>query len=181
VDRAIAPGLALLAACFSPEPPSGAGCTVEEQCPAPLSCIDGVCQLPGPPPPDAPIQCPSGFTAMPSGSCHAEGGALSTWLGAELDCELRGGHLVIPDSPAEAMEIRNPRWIGVTDRVEEGTYRTVTGAIVSFTFWGAAEPNGGLSNCVHTGLQGRWQDGPCEFPFSFVCEHDGLPAAPDAY
>jgi hypothetical protein len=195
VDRTLAPALALLAACFSPSPPPGAPCAPQERCPSPLTCIDGLCQAPGtagdgpaadglagdgPAGPDGALQCPSGYVKRPSGACHLEVFAPATWVQAEIDCELRGGHLVVPGGLAESSELPNPRWIGVSDRVAEGTFRAVTGAIVSFTNWDLGEP-GSLTDCVHTGLQARWHTGPCEFSFPYVCEHDGLPAVPGSY
>lgn len=183
MDRAVAPGLVLLAACFSPAPPPGAPCEVDERCPSPFACIDGVCREPAGPTTDGgvPVQCPAAFVRMPSGSCHLDIFEPTEWPAAELDCEQRGGHLAVPDGPAEAAELRNPRWIGISDRVSESTYRAVTGAIISFANWETGQPSGSFMNCVHTGSQARWQDGPCEFPFSYVCEYDGLPADPGAY
>ncbi len=201
MDRAAAPALALLAACFSPEPPAGAPCAAEQRCPSPLACIAGTCQMPGTPgdgpagdgpagdgpasdgpttPDGAPLQCPAAFTRTASGACHLDVASPAPWLDAELDCEQRGGHLVVPGSAAEAMELRNPRWIGVTDRITEGTFRAVTGATISFSYWGIGEP-GGLPDCAHTGFQARWHAGPSDFQFPYVCEYDGLPAVPGAY
>ncbi len=181
--RVIAPGLALLAACFSPDPPAGSPCVGDERCPAPQACIGGFCRAPGPTGDAAPpVSCPTGFVRMPSGACHLEVIASAEWPEAELDCEQRGGHLAVPSSATEALELRDPRWIGITDRVSEGAFRAVTGAIVSFTFWGVGEPFGGDPvDCVHTGFGSRWHEGPCTFPFAYVCEYDGLPAVPGAY
>jgi hypothetical protein len=191
VIRVVAPGLALLAACFSPEPPAGAPCAAQQRCPASLACIAGVCQPPGPTGdgpagdgalgPDGALVCPAGFTKMASGACHLDVFDPLTWPEAELGCEQRGAHLVVPGDVAEAMELAAPRWIGVTDRIVEGTFRAVTGEIAAFTFWDIGEPSGVLTSCAHTGFDGRWSAGPCEFPFPYACEYDGRPVARDAF
>jgi hypothetical protein len=186
VDRAVAPGLALLAACFSPEPQPGGPCAAQERCPSPLACIAGICRPPGPPGdgpagPDGALQCPSPFEKTLSGACHLEVLGPAPWPVAELDCEQRGGHLVVPDSVLEATQLGDPRWIGVSDRIVEGAFRAVTGPIVAFSFWDTGEPSGGPTNCAHTGSGSLWHDGPCDFPFPYVCEYDGLPAAPSAF
>lgn len=194
VDRTLAPGLALLAACFSPSPPPGAPCAPQQRCPSPLACIDGICRAPGPTDdgpagdgpagPDGALQCPASYVKRPSGACHLEVFTPATWVQAEIDCELRGGHLVVPDSLAESSELQGvePRWIGISDRVAEGAFRAVTGALVSFTNWDLGEPSGGAAiDCVHAAIQGRWHTAPCGFSFRYVCEHDGLPAVPGSY
>jgi hypothetical protein len=191
VDRALGPALALLAACFSPEPPAGAPCGAQLRCPSPLVCVSRICQHPGstgggpadaPGGPDATLQCPDAFQKMPSGACHLEVAAFPLpWLQAERDCEQRGGHLVVPDSAAEAAEVPEPRWIGISDRTLEDQFRAVTGAIISFTSWDTGEPEGDFADCAHTSGGGRWSTGPCDFPFPYVCEYDGLPASSGAF
>lgn len=195
--RATTPGLALLAACFSPAPEPGAPCATGDRCPAPLACIAGVCTRPaagpdaagsdgGPSdaPNAAPIVCDAPFATTPSGACHLDRTMSATWLAAEQDCEQLGAHLAVPETVAEAMEIRSQRWIGVTDLALEGTYRAVTGAAVSFTYWAIGEPSGGGSfsgDCAFADPQARWHISPCDFPFEYVCERDGRPADPSAY
>lgn len=191
--RATTPGLALLAACFSPAPEPGAPCAAGDRCPAPLACIAGVCTRPGGGPdagsdggssdaPDAaPIVCDAPFARTPSGACHLDRTETATWLAAEQDCEQLGAHLVVPDTAAEAMEIGNQRWIGITDLIADGTFRVVTGAAISFTHWAIGEPGSGFGDCVFADPQARWHTGPCSFPFAYVCERDGRPADPSAY
>lgn len=195
VNRAVAPAFALLAACFSPEPPPGAPCAPDQRCPTPLVCIANACQRPGAQPDgtaggpdgsgsDTPLQCPGGFAKSRSGACLLDVpfDPLS-WPQAEAACEQRGAHLAVPDSTAEATELATPpRWIGVTDRVVAGTYRTVTGAVASFTYWDSGEPRGGTTHCAYVGgIEARWRTSSCDFPFPYTCEYDGRAAAPDAF
>ena len=184
--RAPAPALTLLAACYAPSPPGGAPCSPSARCPEPLACIAGVCRAdespadgsPGDGGPDAALVCPSNFTRTSFGACHLTSNMARTWPEAEADCEQRGGHLVVPDHAAEATSLPTPAWIGISDRVVEGSFRTVTGLPLAFQYWDAGEPSGGIFHCVHTGGFARWQLGPCEFPFPYVCEYDGRPAVP---
>lgn len=200
MHRVVAPALALIAACFSPDPPSGAPCAPDQRCPAPLACIAGTCRLPGAPtdgapadgatapdgsgpaPPDGPLVCPPGFGKASSGACLLDVLDPHSWLEAEQDCELRGGHLAVPVNPIEAKELQTPRWLGISDRVLTGTFRAVTGAVIAFTYWDTNEPSGGGQHCVHTGgPAAQWHTGPCDFPFPYTCEYDGLPVAPGAF
>jgi hypothetical protein len=192
VNRAVAPALALLAACFAPEPPPGAPCASGQQCPASLACISGICQRPGPQPdgpgtssdgPVTPLQCPAGFQRMSSGACLFDSSFESLkWQEAELACEQRGAHLAVPSSLAEAVELQVPRWLGISDRILAGTFRTVTGTVALFTHWDFGEPSGNQLHCVHTGSSdASWHTGPCDFPFPYVCEYDGLAVARDAF
>jgi hypothetical protein len=57
-----------LAACYSPDPPEGAPCQVDEHCPRPQRCLAGACRLSPPggdaafdgkPPADGPADAPS--------------------------------------------------------------------------------------------------------------------------
>lgn len=196
VTRAPAPALALLAACYAPSPPSGAPCSPTQRCPEPLACIAGVCRTgeppadgaptgDGPPPgdagPDAALICPTGFTKTPFGACHFVNNMPVSWLEAELDCEQRGGHLVVPSNLTEATALPIPVWIGISDRAVEGTFRTVTGSLLAFQFWGVGEPINGPPDCVAIGGMARWHVGPCEFSLPYACEYDGLPAVPSAF
>lgn len=185
---------AVLGACYAPEPPAGVACATGQLCPNGLLCIDGLCVTGGatdaaprdaprgdgpPPGPDAPLVCPSGYTRISTGACHQANPTPETWVDAEARCEQLGGHLVVIDSVEEAIAIPEPAWLGLSDRTTEGTYRWVTGAALSFTYWSFGEPSGGaFTNCIHTGGGlSHWSDGPCEFHFPSVCEYDGRPAA----
>ncbi len=193
MNRAVAPAFALLAACFLAR--ASAGCAVRpgpalpdparlhrQHLPAAGRAARTAPRANGPRL-EPPLQCPGGFAKSRSGASLLElPFEPLSWREAEAACEQRGAHLAVPDSTAEATELTTPpRWIGVTDRVVAGTYRTVTGAVAAFTYWdnNAARRHG---DCAYVGgAASRWQTGPCDFPFPYTCEYDGRPAAPSAF
>lgn len=208
--RGAAFACAVLVGCYAPTPPAGIACSPSGACPLPYRCVAGVCAAPGDVPdgaiadaatgdaaadgapldapadagtPDGALVCPPSFTLHASGSCHRGFDTDASWLDAEAQCEALGAHLVVVETMAEASSLPAPIWIGVSDRVTEGTYRAVTGATITFTYFDNGEPSGGSQDCIHTsgGNNKRWKDGPCDFPFPFVCEYDGVPADPSAY
>ena len=65
----------------------------------------------------------------------------------------------------------------------EGTYRAVTGPVITFRNFGPGEPSGStIYNCIHVAdARKAWADGPCDFPFPYVCEYDGRRADATAY
>lgn len=148
-----------------------------------------------PPPPDAQA-CPGNYVAVDGQSSRYR---LVTspddWLAAELDCENDGAatgggtHLLILDDAAELTAV-DPRiaptvWIGMVDRVDEGTLVLVTGPGVVFRPFRSGEPNDGgplgfTEDCVE--LDGNvLNDEGCTANRQYVCECDGVDADPDAY
>ncbi len=100
-------------------------------------------------------------------------------------CKGEGGMLVMEKS----VEIHNyvkthygvgRMWVGVSDRDAEGVYKFVDGTIVTTTFWGPSDPNGGSgANCVATNWMNNmmydWVDESCTGSFPFLCQtsHSG--------
>lgn len=185
----------LLAACFDPNPSPGGACAPGNRCPSPLECISNLCLEPGtvldlpadagvdgslPPPPPPPVMCPAGYTRGASGTCYRMFGNMpESWLEAEARCEADGAHLVIPDSEAEALFVGDKSWIGISDRRTPGTFLTVTGRRPTFTYWAQNQPS--MFPCVQTGNLARWLSVPCDFPFFFLCEFDGVRADRTSY
>jgi hypothetical protein len=138
-------------------------------------------------PPDA-SPCPPDYLHFPqTGSCYRAVDAGTSWIAAEEACEYDGGHLVVIQSEAEITVVHivlpsSQSWIGLTDHVDEGTFRWVTGeAADAFgpTPWQPAEPNdgGGVQDCTTLDTQGLWRDRDCRSPHAYVCEIDGVPLA----
>lgn len=63
-------------------------------------------------------------------------------------------------------------WIALSDRAEEGVYRTTDGEIATFFAWADGEPNnsGGDENCVHFYDGERWNDIYCDATMGVICE-----------
>jgi hypothetical protein len=147
-----------------------------------------------PPPPDAQA-CPSSYVAV-DGQASRYRLVTNTddWLAAERDCEDDGAatgggtHLLVLDDAEEltAVDSRiNPAvWIGMSDRVDEGTFVLVTGPGAVFRPFRSGEPNdGGLlpsEDCIE--LNGvELNDEGCGTNRQYVCECDGVDADPEAY
>ena len=98
----------------------------------------------------------------------------TTWEGAEAKAIAMGGHLVTINDAAENTWLANTfttaqHWIGLTDKVTEGTFAWANGEAVTYTNWDAPiEPNDykdpsnyysgqdyGITNCNSLGF---WDD-----------------------
>jgi hypothetical protein len=145
----------------------------------------------GPPAADA-LACPPGYVAGPTGSFYRFTDDERTWPDAEADCEDDGptSHLVVPDSQAEndwlraneSMDVKI--WIGITDRVAEGTFLRVTGGAPGFTAWSGTPDSPDCAVIWRNDDLGRWHTEGCEdagFPQLVLCECDGRAADPSAF
>ncbi|MEM8909326.1 MAG: lectin-like protein, partial [Bacteroidota bacterium] len=116
-----------------------------------------------------------------------------TWAQAKAWAESKGGHLAIVDDLAEndfiqSVIIADFGWIGLTDEVNEGTYRWVDGQISTFFNWNSGEPNNSGGNEDYVRLlksNGKWTDRdehfeaegimeiPCPAPAPAPCVPEG--------
>ena len=155
---------------------------------------DAVADARDPPPFDA-ASCAATYNLMPPAltSRYRYSSTGASWFAAEANCEGDGGHLVVINSGDEnafaRMQIGFPTaveavaWIGLTDHVQEGTFRWVTGVAPGFTNWATAEPSNsfGAEDCVDFSSAGLWDDVGCKAAtITYLCECDGatLPAVP---
>lgn len=102
----------------------------------------------------------------------------SSWIDAEHDAVLRGGHLVtINDSAENDFVFRTfvallsddiGLWVGLNDAQEEGVFRWVSGEPVTYVNWALDEPNDwlGIEDYAHFlpkrdgRPDGSWNDAP---------------------
>jgi hypothetical protein len=66
-----------------------------------------------------------------------------------------------------------PRWIGLTDSANEGTFVWASGEAFSYANWGASQPDdfGGVEDCVELFQgDGTWNDDNCTYEYHSVCE-----------
>jgi hypothetical protein len=146
-------------------------------------------------PPDG-HACPSNYLAVDGqSSLYRVVAAADDWLSAELDCEKDGAatgggtHLVVLDDAAELAAL-DPHlaanvWIGMVDRVDEGTFVLVTGPGAVFLPFRSGEPNDGgplgfTEDCIELAGNVLNDDG-CTTNRQYVCECDGAAADPSAY
>jgi len=150
-----------------------------------------------PPGPDAAVDaapavaCPAGYTRVAAAgrSAYRAAGA-GRWRAAEADCENDGpgAHLAVIDDTTEALVARilaggEDVWVGVSDRVDDGVYRTVLGELATFLPWAAGEPNDlGQEDCVELdGLDRTYNDSNCQLAKPYICECDGRAADRSAF
>lgn len=129
------------------------------------------------------------FSCEGRGDCAAQTGCDLHWVGngaylrcatpvtraqAFQSCAARGATLVTIDSEAEALALGDlaSGWLGITDQVEEGLFRTDEGRDLSYEAWAAGEPNdaGAGEDCVEVGAAGAWNDLPCDTLRPALCE-----------
>lgn len=98
------------------------------------------------------------------------------WTIARQNCVSMGGYLVTITSAAENSFIFNlwpSGWIGLTDEVNEGQWRWVTGETYSYSSWNPGEPNNaGNEDYVQFVGSGRWNDLPNNVSLPYVLEFD---------
>jgi hypothetical protein len=141
---------------------------------------------------DAPVlaldagACPPTYTRLGTSCYRYNAVQVPRWLDGELACEADGvgAHLVTIDNAAEAellvaTFVINDFWIGITDRITEGTYRNVTGEVAPYLPWRSDEPT--TSDCAQLDEVEEIHVSTCDTSDEYVCEFDGRPAAAGAY
>ena len=118
----------------------------------------------------------TGFTNQQNYNGHSyyrsTGSAI--WTTAKQNCINMGGYLVTVTTAAENNFIFNlwpSGWIGLTDEVNEGVWRWVTGETYSYTSWNPGEPNNaGNEDYVQFVGGGKWNDLPNSVSLPYVIE-----------
>jgi hypothetical protein len=148
-------------------------------------------------PPDASIDapgCPADYVqlaALPSRYRVSGGPGTSmdpqgrgTWVTAEADCrdDGFGTHLAIAETLAEHTAFVDvvsgaSRWLGVTDRKVEGTWKTILGGSTYFALW-ASPPQEANNDCMMLTRVPSHENTPCDDPRpqfhkGYICECDG--------
>ncbi|XP_027030146.2 CD209 antigen-like protein E [Tachysurus fulvidraco] len=108
-------------------------------------------------------------------------GDLKNWTESRQDCIERGADLVIINSKEKQdfiiKELQGSRkWIGLSDREEEGTWKWVDGTLLTNGHWSYSQPdNKGNEDCVEIGYLERhtWNDRPCFEKQGWICEKRG--------
>lgn len=120
----------------------------------------------------------TGFTNQQNYNGHSYYRSTGTayWSVAKQNCINMGGHLVTVTSAAENSFIFGlwpSGWIGLTDAVNEGVWRWVTGETYSYTSWNGGEPNNaGNEDYVQFVGGGKWNDLPNHISLPYVIEFD---------
>jgi Lectin C-type domain len=214
VVAAAAAAAAGSAACYSPVATAGAPCGEGRACPVGQYCDQtapggAICVLqPGtgdgadaaidgaPIPICNEDACPADYRKI-DGGCYQVVTTPRAWLAAELDCESRGGHLVVTDTVAEHFVIHGlavgiPKiWVGWTDRrKQDNVFVWVAPSVGEFQqsnscVFGAGEPDAGDADHCAASLGDNacpdHFDESCDLALPYVCECDGNAADPLSY
>jgi Lectin C-type domain/Ig-like domain CHU_C associated len=103
-----------------------------------------------------------------------------TWTGAAAACAAAGGHLAAITSAAENSFLNSnlggtPAWIGYNDELVEGIFAWPTCEAVTYTNWGAGEPNNaGNEDYAELVPGGQWNDLPNTFTRRYFLEVEGV-------
>lgn len=101
-----------------------------------------------------------------------------TWEQAELQCELKGGHLVTITSQEEqdfvyGLTGEDDAWLG--GKYVNGKWTWITGEAFSYTNWNPDQPSGGVDYLQFWDGEGKWDD--CwDVEKIYVCEWDSAEA-----
>ena len=137
----------------------------------------------------APVNCPASYQSIGvPGSKYRGVDNSVTWAQAQAACVADGTHLLIINdlnerSVVPALLPTRDLWIGVTDLVALGAWRTVTGDAATYLPWDNSEPdNAADERCVETEYPlFNYIDQDCTSGRRFVCECDGRAADPASY
>lgn len=119
----------------------------------------------------------TGFTSQSNYNGHSyyRSTGSMTWTAAKTACTNMGGYLVTLTTAAEnnfVFGLWPSGWIGLTDEVNEGTWRWVTGEPYSWSNWNSGEPNNaGNEDYTQFVSNGRWNDLP-NTSLPYVLEFD---------
>ena len=109
-------------------------------------------------------------------------GYVESYETAEILCAHQGMHVILPNSIEEdtflleqlpLSNIYDIPWLGIDDRVVDGSFVDPWGLGLSYEHWSDGEPNGAESeNCVNQWENGTWNDLDCAAGLAVVCELD---------
>ncbi|XP_062928254.1 C-type lectin mannose-binding isoform-like [Mobula hypostoma] len=128
------------------------------------------------------------FYFPPLNSCYRFFSDKKAWMAAEDFCNQlpHSGHLAsvmssihnnFTSDVVSAVDESKPRaWIGMNDRLEEGTFTWIDGTSYTYGGWAADEPNSyhGNEDCVnihHIPGSPEWNDSACNMEEGFICAY----------
>uniref|UniRef100_A0A672FLE1 C-type lectin domain-containing protein n=1 Tax=Salarias fasciatus TaxID=181472 RepID=A0A672FLE1_SALFA len=127
-----------------------------------------------------PDVCPSGWKQFKV-SCYFISDQRGSWDEGREDCKQRGADLVVIEGSEEMnfLAKKKDSWIGLNDREQEGTWKWVNGAPLTFTFWDDNQPDNWNRNsehpredCVHISHSLKWNDLSCISSQQWICENN---------
>uniref|UniRef100_H2MWP2 C-type lectin domain-containing protein n=1 Tax=Oryzias latipes TaxID=8090 RepID=H2MWP2_ORYLA len=120
-------------------------------------------------------ECPARWIGFGS-SCYFFSLESKSWDEARKSCKANEADLVVINTVEEKtflFEFRDKRvWIGLTDKVQEGTWIWVDGSPLTLQFWESGMPDSYRDeDCVEIrNTPGSWNDQSCEASLQWICE-----------
>jgi VCBS repeat-containing protein len=108
-----------------------------------------------------------------------------SWEQAKTEAESLGGSLAVINSLEENEFIRsnsgnNSKWIGYSDRDQEGSFEWANGSSSDFTNWASGEPNNaGDEDYAEFMSNGKWNDLPRWNNLPYIVEFSGVKSSVD--
>uniref|UniRef100_A0A4W5LZR1 C-type lectin domain-containing protein n=1 Tax=Hucho hucho TaxID=62062 RepID=A0A4W5LZR1_9TELE len=126
--------------------------------------------------------CPEGWQKFES-SCYFLSTETKTWKESREDCLERGADLVIINSDKEqkfVFDLKRRVWIGLTDSVNEGTWKWVDGTPLTTGYWCEPQPDNagpnGDEDCAEMHKDQSplkaWNDMSCGSKLNWICEKE---------
>ena len=123
------------------------------------------------------VSDPCGDWTLYGTSCYKYFTSTEQWNSARSQCLSMNADLVTINTLEENSFVLNLTrvsyfWIGLNDISEEGTFVWASGSKSAYRKWKSLEPNDNNKNedCVEATRQSDWNDVPCNFLMSYVCE-----------
>lgn len=121
----------------------------------------------------------AGYLAASNGGYYRLPPSQASWTNAETDCAndvVGATHLVVLSDVQEVqVAATEPGWIGLSDRITEGTFVTVTSETGDQRPWASGQPDngGGTEDCARIQSNGTLDDDQCGNSHFYACECDG--------
>ena len=125
--------------------------------------------------------CKPGWSYF-NGICYSTSHSCKNWTEAEKTCQAYSGNLITVRNQEENVYIQHrlngaKGWIGLNDRVIEGTFDWADNQTSNFSYWAKNQPNNfNNEDCVHTlGVRHSfmWNDVSCGTCHNYTCS-EGL-------
>ncbi len=108
-----------------------------------------------------------------------------TWQEAKADAETRGGRLAVLNTQAKINYVKSyltpsdsSVYIGLTDEVQEGQWKWITGEVLESNNWLNNQPGGGTSEnyaIIYPNQSSGWNDLPTGLKRAYLLETGFLP------
>ncbi|XP_067170759.1 CD209 antigen-like protein A isoform X1 [Apteryx mantelli] len=122
-------------------------------------------------------RCSAGWKIFEK-SCYSFSTESLSWEDAKQICSDQGSHLVIVNTELEQKFLKDninsssTYWLGLTDKLEEGTWLWINGEPASISYWNTWRENRDKEqqDCGSIGPDGIWTDERCSRAHHWICE-----------